>query len=75
MFHGVIDDGLDVFGARDICLLERDRCPQFVSDLLASLGVNVGDDHLGPFFDEAVDRAPSDAGNAPGDDRDLSCQQ
>ncbi len=74
MSDGEVDGGLDIFRTRDVRPLEGDRCPQLLRDLLAPFRVDVSDDDLGSLLDEAVDCSPTDTGNAPGDDRDLSCQ-
>ncbi len=36
--------------------------------------VAAGDEHLRPFFSEALGRAEADAGAAAGDDSDLACK-
>jgi hypothetical protein len=74
MCHREVNDGLDIFGAGNVGLLEGNGFPQLISKLLAPLGVHVSDDNLGSFFDEPFDGPSPNARNATRDDRDLSLQ-
>ena len=52
--------------------LERGGVAERRRQLLAALGVDVGDDDLGAFRDEQLGRRAADAAGAAGDDRDLA---
>jgi len=74
MCNREVNDGLDIFGAGNVGLLEGNGFPQLISKLLAALDVDVSDDNLGSFLDEPFDGPSPNARDTTCDDGDLSLQ-
>ena len=70
--NGEVDHILDIFRVRHVRLLECHGFSHLVGNGLAAFRVDVCNDYLGPFFDEAIDGTSTDAAGAPGDDCDFS---
>ena len=71
-FDREVDGRLHLIRVADVGLCERSRAPELRSQRLAALGVDVGDDDLSTFLDEALDDPAPDPARTAGDDGDLA---
>ena len=74
MLDGEINGALHLVGIGDVRPLEPGGATECACQLLACVDVDIGDDDLGAFLNEELDRGLPDAAGAAGDDGDLAVE-